>query len=325
MPDITIFIRARNEAARISQCLEQVFSQKTDYACEVIILDCESSDKTVECARAFPVTIFSIPPSLFTYSAALNFGVMQARGSFFVPLSAHAVPADNLWLAQLVTPLVSDTSIGASFSRQLPWPEASTPEVETLLNVFPEEATTCRWQDLSMLGAEEVYRKVLFSNVSSCIRTEILKAIPFREIPFSEDRFFALECLKAGYAIHYAPTSRIFHLHAPSRSESTSVTKRAMVSKSLILEFMNPRQLTLHWHVRALRSLAMSLMKMGAFPFWFALMCSRAKSKREVCFYWAQLGVILGKWQAALQMLKSIPKIPTIANPNMLLEKAKQL
>ena len=134
--DVTIFIRSRNESALIGECLRAVLAQKHSYRVEILVLDSESTDGTPDIARELGAQVFSIPKILFTYSSALNAGVQLAHGEFFVPLSAHCVPANSDWLEKLLVPL-KDPVCAAAFSRQIPWPDVSIPEALQISYAFP--------------------------------------------------------------------------------------------------------------------------------------------------------------------------------------------
>ena len=51
----SIIIRTKNEERWISHCLEAVFSQKIDADLEVVIVDNNSNDNTVEVAKRYPI------------------------------------------------------------------------------------------------------------------------------------------------------------------------------------------------------------------------------------------------------------------------------
>ena len=79
-PALTVLIRAKNEAAYISQALSQLFAQEYPHTFRVILIDSGSEDATLEIASQYPVEIIRIPPEDFSYSSALNLGVGRAVG-----------------------------------------------------------------------------------------------------------------------------------------------------------------------------------------------------------------------------------------------------
>ena len=97
--ETSIIIRTRNEEKWLGRILEMLFSQ-TYKDFEVIIVDSESTDKTLEIARRFSVKILNIPYKDFSYPYALNYGVRNSNASrYVVIMSAHSLPVSETWLA----------------------------------------------------------------------------------------------------------------------------------------------------------------------------------------------------------------------------------
>lgn len=230
---ITIFIRARNEEKRLEQCLKGVFSQECPIPFDVILLDSGSTDRTLEIAGRFPVKIIKIPRNLFGFSKTLNFGATCASGEYFVVLSAHAVPRDDRWLAQLIAPLISDRSIAASYCQQESFSEESGREVEGNRRLLAHsDYILTRQAFISAVRSGEIpYDVAVFSNTSACYRREILLTHPFRELPYSEDRAIAVELLCDGWSIAYLANAVVYHGHDPSFSSFYSAHRRSAIAR----------------------------------------------------------------------------------------------
>jgi len=94
-PKISIVIRTKNEERWITACLTAIFSQKhKDF--EVIIVDNESSDKTIEKASQFNITKV-ITCKDYRPGLALNMGFKEAKGEYVVCLSGHCIPVNEKW------------------------------------------------------------------------------------------------------------------------------------------------------------------------------------------------------------------------------------
>ena len=315
--DITIFIRARNEAQYITQCLEQIFSQEIDQSFEVILLDSQSTDNTVDLAKKFPIRIFSIPPHVFSYSGALNFGQEKAVGSLFVPLSAHSIPIRSDWLSQLIQPLQDNENIAASYSRQIPWPDASPIEKQRMSSIFPETSSVQNFSsfiDKIKHGADP-YSALTFSNASACVRTDLLKKFPFLDLPFSEDKAFCFQCLKTNLSVAYASQSVVYHSHPPCREEFQSVAYKSTLSRYMINHWIG-EELKESSHKIAAKPARELLLKE---PLWKSILTipyaifkaspkllltsispeeSRKRLYREASFYLASIGTTFGKRKA---------------------------
>ena len=335
--DVSIFIRARNEAKYISDCLESILSQDTSLEVEVILLDSESDDETVALACKFPIRVYQIPKALFHYAATLNLGVKLAQGALFVPLSAHCIPLNNQWLKELVSPLQRDQKCGASFSRQVPWPDACPIEAQALLRSFPESSMVKGPTDLARCKAEGVplYEVLTFSNASACMRTSLLQEIPLRDLPFSEDRAFALECLHHGRSIAYCPESVVYHSHIPRYSDFRNVAIAATEAKYHIYAMAHTHGLSTS---EELRIKIFPELNRAVFIFPYTLLkvlqdvitgkwreLGTKKFLRLFHFRLASIGTSIGKLQAMIRLKNSSPKVPAIADCTPLVEQMKQI
>ena len=78
---ISIIIRTKNEERWIEQCLKKIFDQNYDNF-EVIIVDNNSKDNTVQKAKKFPVKIIKI--NKFLPGKAINLGIKKSKGKIIV-------------------------------------------------------------------------------------------------------------------------------------------------------------------------------------------------------------------------------------------------
>jgi glycosyltransferase involved in cell wall biosynthesis len=304
--DVSIFIRSRNEAFLIGECLRAVLEQKHSYSVEIILLDSESTDGTPLIAQQYGVRVFSIPKKLFTYSSALNAGVSLAKGRFFVCLSAHCVPASQDWLEQLLLPLKNE-KCAASFSRQIPWPDVSIPEALQISRAFPDKPRnyTPDYWVLSNAEGKEPFQSSFHSNTSSAYTLDILKKYPFRKIPFAEDRLLASELLSAGYSIHYAHTSIAYHSHYPCFQEFRAVARSATMSRHLINLYCNSERAFV-----TKRSYFLSQMKIPLYIvilsvlIFIPILPGRKSRRRELHWRVASLGTTIGKSEGIYSALR---------------------
>jgi glycosyltransferase involved in cell wall biosynthesis len=97
-PGISLYIPCFNVEAYIAPVIEGVLAQ-TLPADEVLIVDDGSSDRTLEIARRYPVTIVRHDQNR-GLAAARNTGIHRARNEFVAALDADCVP-DPAWLGTL--------------------------------------------------------------------------------------------------------------------------------------------------------------------------------------------------------------------------------
>jgi rhamnosyltransferase len=195
--EASIIIRTKNEERWIDFCLKKVFDQK-EINFEVIILDNNSKDKTVQKAGKFPVKIYKIKK--FLPGKALNYGISKSKGKYIVCLSAHCIPEKNTWLKNLIINL-KNKKIAGVYGRQKPLSYSSSLDKRDLINVF---------------GPERKIQKKdsFFHNANSAIEKKLLKKFPFDEkTPHIEDRIWAHKMLKKKFHIIYEPNASVFHWH----------------------------------------------------------------------------------------------------------------
>lgn len=195
---VSIIIRTKNEERWISSCLESVFSQEfKDF--EVIIVDNNSIDNTVEKAKQFKIAdILNI--SEYLPGKALNLGVKASSGKYFVCLSGHCVPVNNYWLGNLVDNIKLPDVAGV-YGRQQPLSYSSDFDKRDLLITFG-------------LDRKVQVKDSFFHNANSIIKKSIWADIPFDdETTNIEDRIWAKEVIRQGYKIIYEPNACVYHYH----------------------------------------------------------------------------------------------------------------
>ena len=198
-PLVSLIIRTKNEERWLSSCLGAVFSQSYK-SFEVILVDNESTDKTVEKARQYPVKKI-VTIKNFLPGKALNLGIEQSIGEYIVCLSAHCIPTGKEWLASLVNALEEDENYAGVYGRQEPMSFSSTTDKRDLLLVF---------------GLDRIIRTrdSFFHNANSILRRKLWEEFPFdNSVTNIEDRIWAQEMLNRGYKLLYEPDASVYHYH----------------------------------------------------------------------------------------------------------------
>lgn len=197
IPKVSIIIRTKNEERWIGSCLEAVFSQ--DYKnFEVVLVDNNSTDKTISKARQFDVKILSIEE--FLPGKALNYGIKDAEGKYICNLSGHCIPTNKKWLSNLARNLNLPRVAGV-YGRQEPLSFTSDLDKRDLLITF---------------GLDKRIQKKdpFFHNANSMIKKDVWESIPFDEsVSNIEDRIWANKVLMQGYNIVYEPEASVYHHH----------------------------------------------------------------------------------------------------------------
>ena len=194
---ISIIIRTKNEERWIEPCLKKIYEQNYKNF-EVIIVDNNSKDKTIQKAKLFPTKIVKIKN--FLPGKAINLGIKKSSGKIIVCLSAHCIPIENNWLNKLSINL-KDKKVAGVYGRQKPLSYSSDFDKRDLLNIFGPE--------------KKIQKKdTFFHNANSAFRKEIWKKFPFDEkTKHIEDRIWGSQVIKQGFKIIYEPEAPVYHWH----------------------------------------------------------------------------------------------------------------
>jgi len=197
---VSIIIRTYNEEKWIGECLRNVFSQKFNNNLECIIIDSDSTDRTVEIAKQFDVKIFNLPKDAFSFGKGINYGIEKSSGEYIVILSAHAIPLNKNWLYKLIRNF-NDKKVAGVYGRQIPLPDCNPVDARDILKCYGLE---------KKIQTTEFF----FSNANAAIRRSVWKEVPFDEkVPAAEDQLWAKEVITRGFKIIYEPEAIVMHSH----------------------------------------------------------------------------------------------------------------
>jgi len=194
---VSIIIRTKNEEKWISSCLKSVFKQEYQNI-EVIVVDNESTDRTVIKAQEFPIKLVEIKK--FLPGKAINDGIRASSGEYIVCLSGHCVPVNNQWLGNLIKDL-NDPNVAGVYGRQEPLSFTSDLDKRDLLTVFGRD---------KKIQVKDSF----FHNANSAFRREVWDQYPFDEhVTNIEDRVWGELVISKGFNIIYEPDSSVYHWH----------------------------------------------------------------------------------------------------------------
>ena len=237
-PFATVVIPTLNPGSELAEVLDRLERQEGCPPFEILVIDSGSHDGTRRLLNQRGIRHRVIDRRDFNHGLTRNFGIREARGKVVALLSQDALP-EPCWLAGLVAAFV-DPEVAGAYSRQVPRPKASQ-FVEKQLSRWPASGTEPRSQEIpslarfSRLSLEDQLAMLCFDNVSSAVRRSVALAIPFRALPFGEDRDWSYRVQAAGYAIRFCPASVVIHSHERS---SWYQLRRTFVDHRLILQML---------------------------------------------------------------------------------------
>lgn len=202
---LTIGIRTLNEAAALEVLLGDIRKQVFNGEIEIVVVDNESTDTTVDVARKFGATVISLPRKDFTYPRSMNLAMEHASNDHVFLTVGHAQLVSRHSL-QAGYDHFLDTKLSGAYGHALPSSNATW--IENLIgmgNLYytkPQEATMTGLGVMAATGAmldRSVWEKLGKFDES------------FEQ--GGEDGDMAQKMLSAGYRIFHEPLLSTHHTH----------------------------------------------------------------------------------------------------------------
>jgi len=209
---VSVIIPTLNGGKAFLECLDGIRRQEGVGSVELVELDSGSEDGTRDAAAEVGARVVSIDMEQFNHGAVRDIGARSASGDVLVFTVQDARPADAAWLRFLVEPLAGGAA--AASSRILPRPEAGPLARRTALDspMASDKPWTANPED-AKLEPEALRRFVRFDDISSGIRADVYRKIPFKAKAMSEDMQWAIDALDQGLSLVFEPRSVVYHCH----------------------------------------------------------------------------------------------------------------
>lgn len=188
--------------------LDALAAQQCDFSWEIVVVDNESTDDSVDMAKQYGARIVTLPEAEFSYGRAINVGIERARGEIVVLLSAHALPLGRHFLQSCAEPMAKPDVAAAKCHdvHHSPVREWYKPrDLEYRTDQEKQNAIKDReWWTLYPIATCCVVRKSVWNDIRF---DELLEC--------SEDKHWASEVLKQGYKIHHCADAMWMRLRRP--------------------------------------------------------------------------------------------------------------
>ncbi|MGI1690922.1 glycosyltransferase family 2 protein [Thermoanaerobacter uzonensis] len=209
MMKISVIIPTLNCEKTIGELLKRLKSQ-TQKADEIIVVDSESNDRTVEIAEKEGAKVIKIARREFAHGSTRNLAVENARGDVVIFLTQDALPYDEYLIENITKPLEKE-DIVAAYGRQIIDEKAIPTEIFARSFNYPEKGIIKSKENIKELGVKAFF----FSNVCSAIKKKEFEQVgkfPLKII-MNEDMIIASKFILKGYKIAYVPEAKVIHYH----------------------------------------------------------------------------------------------------------------
>jgi glycosyltransferase involved in cell wall biosynthesis len=222
---VTVAIPVRDGGELLARTLAALAAQTLEH--ELLVCDSGSIDGSRELALAHGARVMRIEPSQFSHGATRNLLMREASGARVALLTQDAEPADERWLERLVGGLELAPDVGIVFGPYRPRPDASAAVRMELERWFSSLAVDAQPQVERLSERERetlpvsalIGRRGFFTDANACLARPAWERVPFREVPYAEDRALAIDMLRAGYAKAYVPAAAVLHSHEYTASK----------------------------------------------------------------------------------------------------------
>jgi len=228
MPNIlfSIIIPTYNGEKTIGNLLKRLTQFKDNYKKEVIIIDSQSQDKTLNIANNFKkkinLKIIKIKKEEFNHGLTRNLGVKFSKGKFIYFLSQDAIPLSKKILIYYIEDFNIDEKVVAVFGKHIPYDD--TPIIQKLEII-------CRWERLDKFtdkkgiliqninkpfipfSKENLLDWYVLSNTSCCYKKNFLIKNPFPKINYGEDLILGKRVIEQGLSKIYDIRCSVLHSH----------------------------------------------------------------------------------------------------------------
>jgi glycosyltransferase involved in cell wall biosynthesis len=216
--DVTVAIPVRDGGALLEGTLRAVAGQSVSH--ELLVCDSGSRDGSRELARSHGARVLEISPGEFNHGDTRNLLVREASGERVALLTQDAEPVDERWLERLLGGFELGRDVGLVYGPYRPRANASTAVSLELTRWFeslsPDGTPQVeRLEDPKGLlpAVALIGRRGFFTDANACVARVAWERVPFRAVPYAEDRVLAIDMLRAGYAKAFVPGAAVLHSH----------------------------------------------------------------------------------------------------------------
>tara|TARA_B100000674_G_scaffold261392_1_gene215622 strand:- start:2890 stop:6342 length:3453 start_codon:yes stop_codon:yes gene_type:complete len=219
-PLVTVVIPVYNGGKMLKAVVESCLAQGLDQEFEVLLIDSASTDGCLEeLPKDKRLRFHSIRKEDFGHGRTRNLGVELSRGEYVAFITQDAIPANRMWLMNLIAPLQNDPDVAGVFGCHMAHVghgQLTAHDLDQHFNrwIFrshrqPIQLDTARQTTNGDVSTHERF----YSDNNSCLRKSVWKTLPLPDVMYGEDQLWAREILRRGFKKAYASTAVVRHSH----------------------------------------------------------------------------------------------------------------
>lgn len=216
---ISIVILTRNSMGVVQRLVTSIQDQDFLHPFELIFMENNSSDGTLEYLQSLPFLrkrIIPVKEGEFSHSGTRMQAAREAQGKTVVFFTDDIVPIGRDFLAQLTEPVLAGRTAAAYGVWQI-HPQWHDPVDAYLHNDWyrgfddiVEPVPAYCWEKFP----PELRRRLSnFDNCSSCLDRETLLRLQFPPVPYGEDMLFARKLILNGCRVAQVKEAKFYHWH----------------------------------------------------------------------------------------------------------------
>ena len=125
---------------------------------EIIIVDSESEDATVETVRKYPeVRLIRIKRKEFDHGRTRDMALRKSGGDYVIFMTQDALPKNRYMIEKLLEPFFRDGKVALSTGRQLPKYDATRMEQLVRRYNYPETSRIRSKDDIAEMGIKAFF------------------------------------------------------------------------------------------------------------------------------------------------------------------------
>ena len=216
-PAASVVIVTYNGEDYLERLLAALEVQEFDGDIETLVIDSGSTDSTLEIVARHPaVLLHEIPNTEFGHGKTRDLAVRMTHAPYIAFLTQDAVPLGVHWLTELLAPFALNERVALVTGRQHPRRRAFPLQRYDIIGTFrhqgPDGGTSIFGNETEPLSEEQASTAGFHSDVNAAVRRDLATgALPFRDVPYSEDQLMAKEALALGYLRAYAARAAVEH------------------------------------------------------------------------------------------------------------------